>query len=77
MTTELEMERRMTTVENWQAGHEKLCADRFLALRQDIRWVLSGVTAIVCAVMGWMAVQLYNGAHPAPVPVQAVAGLGG
>lgn len=75
---ELEMERRMTTVESWQAGHDKLCADRYLALRQDIRWVIGGMVAVVFAVMGWMSVQLYNNAvKSAPVPVQAVAGLRG
>jgi hypothetical protein len=75
---ELEMERRMTSAEAWIRGHERLCAERFLALRQDIRWVIGGMVAVVFAVMGWMAVQLYNNAvrpAPLPIPVPAVAGL--
>lgn len=64
-------------------GHEELCAERYKGIHDAItdlkgtqRTVSRGVWAVVAALLGWMALQLWERevVHPpAPAPSVAVA----
>jgi hypothetical protein len=59
---------RMAGIDSWVEGHEQLCAQRYQTLADGVAglkrvgfWALGGVTATFVAVIGWMAVQLWDG----------------
>ncbi len=54
---------RMTALETWVEGHEKLCAERYGSLRGDLKWILRGVIGLLLAVCAWLAIQLWDGAQ--------------
>jgi hypothetical protein len=65
-------------------GHERLCAERYKNLDEKMDAVTGAIKShqkiawgIVVALVGWMAVQLWNGqvTHPANPPA-AVIGTG-
>lgn len=58
------MEHRVSRMEAWIEGHDRLCAERFQALRADIRWALGGLVSLMVVLIGWMAMQLYNDVRP-------------
>lgn len=60
MGDEIEMERRVTTVEVWQNNHEKVCAARWGLL---IKIVLGGgalAMSTILALGGWSLSRLYD-----------------
>ena len=65
---------RITALETWIAGHEKLCAERYGSLRGDLKWILRGIVGLLLAVTSWLAIQLWNDSqarlvaleHPTP-----------
>ena len=64
MTNET-LRERMTALETWVEGHEKLCAERYGSLRGDLKWILRGVIGLLLAVCAWLAIQLWDGAQRA------------
>ncbi len=63
-------------------AHEEQCAIRYdgikdtlCELKADIRLMLKGIAAVLVAVLGWLAIQVYNGAKSPAVaqvlPVEA------
>ena len=72
----------MVAVEKWQEGHEDVCAVRYAgieagltALKSTMNKAIWLVVTVLIAVLGWMAVQLYNGMQEQihqPAPVVAV-----
>lgn len=51
------MGERVARVETWQAGHEKVCADRYRLLLATI-----GVgVSIILGVSGWGLIRTFNG----------------
>ncbi len=73
------MGERVTALEEWVKGHEALCADRYNALRGDMRWIIRGLFGMLIGVAGWLAVQLHAASqqrldqleHPA-APVRVI-----
>ncbi len=51
---------RLTALETWIAGHEKLCAERYGSLRGDLKWILRGIFGLLAAVAAWLAIQLWT-----------------
>jgi hypothetical protein len=58
---EIEMERRMTTVENWQTNHDVVCAARWGILIKLIGWGGTMSFTVVLGLAGWGLKTLYDG----------------
>lgn len=57
----IEMERRMTTVENWQTNHDTICATRWGILIKLIGWGGGLAFVTVLSLAGWGLKTLYDG----------------
>lgn len=83
MTGKLSMaglQRDVDRVEAAQTKHEAECALRYGELNSSIRdlkdgmkWVIRLAIGIMCALIGWLAVQLWEaeGRNPPTIPVEA------
>lgn len=61
MGDELEMERRVTTVENWQRAHDQICASRWGILIKLIGWGGALAMTTIIGIGGWSLNRLYEG----------------
>lgn len=61
MGDDIEMERRVTTVENWQKNHDIVCATRWGILIKLIGWGGSLAFVTVLSLAGWGLKTLYDG----------------
>lgn len=59
-------------------GHEQLCAERYANIHSALgdikgeqRMVRNAAFGLVVAMIGWMAVQLYDSMKPRPAPATA------
>lgn len=56
----MEMERRLTTVENWQASHEQACTARWDLLLKVIGWGGGVAASAMIVVAGWSLAQIHS-----------------
>lgn len=54
---------RLSELETWVKDHDKLCADRYGDIKSDMRSVLRLGVALLFGIIGWLAVQLWNGSQ--------------
>ncbi len=54
------MERRVTTVENWQTNHDKVCATRWGILIRLIGWGGAVAVSAIIGIAGWGMNRLYD-----------------
>lgn len=60
MSEAADMPERVARVESWIEGHENLCAERFGSIRDTQKLLVGLMITTMLAVLGWLAVQLWN-----------------
>lgn len=74
MGDEIEMERRETTVENWQTNHDVVCASRWGILIKLIGWGGALAMTTIIGIGGWSLNRLYEGQQQQTAALQQIIG---